>query len=418
MQAFARWLYDNFGDLTVEMLHSTPYADDNGFLVRNQVKSGLGYPEHTDHVHYATSSTLIDQMEARAQQKWGTPPPQPEPEPQPSQGIPVDSFGVDYSFSRPSVAGLKAANVKFAFRYLSFENNLTKPKLLTNAEALALSQAGIAVVSNFEWYPERCKEGFAAGAQDADIALAQAKAAGAPDGKPVYFSVDIDTSPESVYDYFRGVASKMPLGQIGVYGSYRVVKGLKEAGLVTWLWQTYAWSDGQWYAGRHVEQYLNTQKLAGGDVDFNRNKATDFGQWFHVSVGGNTPAPEPAPVNPARVEMTKRDLKAKIGDIWAQEQNGTNPGSEVLPDRRQVKLNAIEAELARLTGGTVTAPAVLSPSAVTERDPETMINDMWTQRVFGTSGYVDTPAASFATRQIDNIEAMVKKLATPEEPQQ
>src|SRR5690606_17757827 len=226
MQAFARWLYDNFGDLTVEMLHSTPYADDNGFLVRNQVKSGLGYPEHTDHVHYATSSTLIDQMEARAQQKWGTPTPQPEPEPQPSQGIPVDSFGVDYSFSRPSVAGLKAANVKFAFRYLSFENNLTKPKLLTNAEALALSQAGIAVVSNFEWYPERCKEGFAAGAQDADIALAQAKAAGAPDGKPVYFSVDIDTSPESVYDYFRGVASKMPLGQIGVYGSYRVVKGL------------------------------------------------------------------------------------------------------------------------------------------------------------------------------------------------
>lgn len=199
--------------------------------------------------------------------------------------IPVGSLGVDYAFSRPSIPGLASFGVKFAARYLSFVNSQTLPKILTSAEALALGRAGIAVVSNYEWYPQRCTEGFAAGAEDARIAFAQAGGAGMPAGRPVYFSVDEDYSPEAVVQYFRGIASVVPVSQIGAYGSYKVIKYLKENGLITWCWQTYAWSGGQWYSGNHFEQYSNNQTMAGGTLDLNRSKQHDFGQWFHTSLG-------------------------------------------------------------------------------------------------------------------------------------
>lgn len=303
MQKVSRILIQD-APLLLEMIHSTPYSDDNGFYIKNgQPVTGAFYGEpnygangHINHIHLATNETMGSTLANKYPGSTTTPTPAPTPTPPPATtvGIPVGSKGVDYAFSRPSIPLLAQAGVKFAFRYLSFENSLTKPKILTNSEALALSQAGIAVVSNYEWYESRCTEGFAAGAADAKTAVSQARAAGAPDGKPIYFSVDTDTSPDSVRTYFQGIASVIPLSQIGVYGSYRVVKGLKEAGLVTWLWQTYAWSGGMWYSGNHVEQYQNGVTLANGTLDLNRNKVTDFGQWFHISVGGNTQTPTPA----------------------------------------------------------------------------------------------------------------------------
>lgn len=70
MRDLARWLYTNFGDLTVEMFHTTPYADDNGFNIRDQLPAS-GIAEHSNHIHYATSDALLDAMEARALALWG-----------------------------------------------------------------------------------------------------------------------------------------------------------------------------------------------------------------------------------------------------------------------------------------------------------------------------------------------------------
>ncbi|GAA4476306.1 hypothetical protein GCM10023094_15860 [Rhodococcus olei] len=67
MRDLAKWIYDNLADLTVELIHSTPFADDDGFYVKNQVRnpggSVYGGPQvigHFDHVHWATSSALAD----------------------------------------------------------------------------------------------------------------------------------------------------------------------------------------------------------------------------------------------------------------------------------------------------------------------------------------------------------------------
>jgi len=38
MRDVARWLYDNFADYTVELIHTTPFRDDNGFYVKNQAR--------------------------------------------------------------------------------------------------------------------------------------------------------------------------------------------------------------------------------------------------------------------------------------------------------------------------------------------------------------------------------------------
>jgi hypothetical protein len=65
----ARWLYNSFAGNTVELIHTTPFSDDNGFYVKNQVKHPGGGPygpqtrrEHLDHVHFATSRALAQRI--------------------------------------------------------------------------------------------------------------------------------------------------------------------------------------------------------------------------------------------------------------------------------------------------------------------------------------------------------------------
>lgn len=190
------------------------------------------------------------------------------------------AFGLDY-VSGPSIDAMKAKNVAFVCRYLSFVNNLTQGKILTLAEAKQLGQANIAIVSNYEWYASRAREGRAAGVQDAQIARDQHAACGGPPDRPIYFSVDEDVTGESVADYFRGVASVIGLARTGAYGSYGVVEYLLNQGLVKWAWQTYAWSHGDWDERAHIRQYQNDMKIGTAAVDFNQSMKPDFGQWIY-----------------------------------------------------------------------------------------------------------------------------------------
>ena len=70
MRDVAQWLYDNFAALTVELIHTTPFNDDDGFYVKNQVKYPGGsiygnqiMKEHRNHVHWATSAALMTVIE-------------------------------------------------------------------------------------------------------------------------------------------------------------------------------------------------------------------------------------------------------------------------------------------------------------------------------------------------------------------
>jgi hypothetical protein len=104
---------------------------------------------------------------------------------------------------------------------------------------------GVDIVSNWEAAADNARGGFNQGVTDAQTANANHLAAGGPPDRPIYFSVDYD-APESdqpaINAYLQGVASVIGLSRTGICGGYWPVKRCLDAGVVTWAWQTEAWS--------------------------------------------------------------------------------------------------------------------------------------------------------------------------------
>jgi hypothetical protein len=177
--------------------------------------------------------------------------------------------GIDYYAMAPSEA--KAVGASFVCRYLS----LTPGKSLTLGEARELSRLGISMVVVWETTAKRALDGEAAGAEDARVALAQATACGMPAGRPIYFSVDYDTSedPSVVEPYFVGAAGVT--NPIGVYGGISTVKYLFDAKRVEYGWQTEAWSGGRFDWRAQIRQVAY-----GANYDTDSAWANDYGQWL------------------------------------------------------------------------------------------------------------------------------------------
>lgn len=232
-------------------------------------------------------------------------------------------FGLDY-VSGPSIAAMKAANVSFVCRYLSQVNDLSRIKLLTLAEAHVLSQAGIAIVSNYEWYAARPLGGFQSGVIDASLARDQHAACGGPDTAPIYFSVDFNATSfqmPAIADYFRGIASVITIKRTRGYGSYGVVKSLLDAGLISGAWQTYAWSNSLWEPRAAIRQTLNSQTLDNHSVDYDESMVEDFGQWRipmpHVPTGWSDNGTELIAPNGVKVVLGFREHV--LNSVWNPE---------------------------------------------------------------------------------------------------
>ncbi len=202
-------------------------------------------------------------------------------------------FGLDYAWGHPiSPAAHKAAGSSFACRYLSNDAS----KNLDAAEAKTLRSNGIDVVVVWETTAKRALAGEGAGAADARTAVAQATECGIPADRPIYFAVDFDETPAqaaAVASYFRGVNSVLGRARTGVYGGYWVVKRLVEAGLVAYVWQTYAWSGGLVHPAGNLYQYSNGHVVDGRDCDYNHSLTEDFGQWGYRPTGEPPAQPKP-----------------------------------------------------------------------------------------------------------------------------
>ncbi len=195
--------------------------------------------------------------------------------------------GVDYAWARPSPQALAAAGYTFACRYLSHD---TTGKNLSASEAQTLRAAGVDVVANWEESATAALNGFAQGVSDAQAADAQANADGIPAGRPIYFSIDFDAQPGdqgAIDAYFDGVASVIGRDRTGAYGGFGVIQRLFDDGKITFGWQTYAWSGGQWDGRAQLRQVQNDVTIPGacgpGSCDADEAVADDFGQWGHAS---------------------------------------------------------------------------------------------------------------------------------------
>jgi hypothetical protein len=204
---------------------------------------------------------------------------------QPAPAPPAQRFGVDWSVAHPpSDKALAAAGVTFACRYLSH----SPAKNLKLLEANHLSSLGVDLVVVWETTANRALAGHDAGVADANEALRQANRLGMPEDRPIYFAIDFDATAHQltheITEYFQGVNEVLGVDRTGVYGGYRQVGSMFDAGLVGFGWQTYAWSAGHWDARAQIQQYRNDQLIGGISVDFDRATTADFGQWS-VQVG-------------------------------------------------------------------------------------------------------------------------------------
>ncbi|MFF4799831.1 peptidoglycan-binding protein [Streptomyces sp. NPDC001351] len=204
----------------------------------------------------------------------------------------TSGYGIDYSDASLTASSVAAAGYGFVCRYLSW---LPNSKVLTLSEAEALTAANLGIVSNWEsdglqsWQSGVPSDPHSQGAGHATEANRQALANGMPSSRPIYFSVDFDLQPSmysALNSYFDGVASVIGRSRTGAYGGYHVIKELFDNGKITWGWQTYAWSGGNWDSRAQLRQVQNGITVAGKDADLDQAMAADFGQWG--GKGGGT----------------------------------------------------------------------------------------------------------------------------------
>lgn len=187
--------------------------------------------------------------------------------------------GVDYSWGRPSMSGLRAAGVTFACRYLSYD---TSGKNLSRSEANALQGAGIGIVTNWEWGAADALGGASVGHRHATDAANMLSSVGAPSNAVIYFSVDFDVQPtdlHAVAAYADACVGVLGSNRVGIYGGYYLCQALNARGTCRYYWQTSAWSGGRWSVAAAIRQVQYGVYIGGGQVDIDESVVADIGMW-------------------------------------------------------------------------------------------------------------------------------------------
>lgn len=192
--------------------------------------------------------------------------------------------GVDYAWERPNHDALWNAGIRFVCRYLANDTTSSHGKILFKPELDALHHKGFGVVLNWEQNAGDMLKGQSLGVAHAEAALKQARALGAPDWIPIYFSCDVDTTNNIqralVARYLDGCAVVLGRDRVGVYGEYEVVQAMVPEH-ASFGWQTYAWSHGLVTGDADFWQYRNGVTLAGVKLDLDEVLIPSrFGAWF------------------------------------------------------------------------------------------------------------------------------------------
>lgn len=176
------------------------------------------------------------------------------------------------------VDALKAAGVRFVCRYVAPPGEAYDWKRIRPVEAKAIIAAGLRLVLVFESSAGRALGGYTAGVADGKTAREAAAALGHPD-VAVYMAVDFDVQSDQVSQvvaYLNGAAASLGKARTGVYGGLAAVRAAHN--VVSYHWQTYAWSGGVWLDYAHLRQYQNGVTIAGVACDRDRAMTDDYGQ--------------------------------------------------------------------------------------------------------------------------------------------
>lgn len=210
-------------------------------------------------------------------------------------------LGLDYAGGRPSPGAITGGGFAFVVRYLSDGGPGLPGKQLLPDEAAALRAAGVDIVSNWETTADRMRAGFAAGAADAQAALAQVLACGGRPDRPIYFSADWDVAEEdqpSIDAYLQGAGTVIGPEWIGIYGGYWPLSRALDHGSARWAWQTGAWSGDNRDSRANMFQRNGFATVDGVQCDVNEALTVDYGQWSATAVPAPILTPPPLPTGP------------------------------------------------------------------------------------------------------------------------
>lgn len=187
----------------------------------------------------------------------------------------------DYASARPDLDALKAAG-DGVIRYVCA---LIGTKVITKEEADDIRAHGLGLALVYEQYELRPLEGRAAGHADALVALAQGRAAGFPDDRPIYFACDFDAQPvqqAAVDEYLAGAAEVLGIERVGVYGGFNLINRCWTNQTASFFWQTGAWSKGQESIHANMIQMtgVNPQVIGNVKVNIDETRQDDVGAAF------------------------------------------------------------------------------------------------------------------------------------------
>lgn len=198
---------------------------------------------------------------------------------------------LDYSAGVLSAGDIRSAGAVGAIRYVSDRRPgaswmLGKPMKI--GEARELSQAGLKIVSNYQFGKGETSDwlgGQAAGIKHATRGLELHAAAGGPETAPIYVSIDDNPSYEQyklqASPYLRAWEEVAGKPRVGIYGNSKVIDWALQDGIGTWFWQ-HNWGTPQGFVhpAAHLHQFeIDARKVAGVGVDLNNILKAQFGQW-------------------------------------------------------------------------------------------------------------------------------------------
>lgn len=192
----------------------------------------------------------------------------------------------DLAWTKPAPSLLAAAGIHAASLYVGQD---ATGKNMNSPYVGSLAGAGVWTVTNFEYGASQMLGGYAQGVTDARLGLSQARACGMPAGRPIYYSADFDATAaqmaDAVIPYLQGARSVTGPGTVGFYGGYPQVLAVlafwaqKYPGERIYIWQSPAWSGGQWSGAADIRQQLAQETVGGSPIDIDYAYSADFGQW-------------------------------------------------------------------------------------------------------------------------------------------
>lgn len=290
----------------------------------------------------------------------------------------VFAEGVDFSSTANDdwaglAAALKANGKHFAGRYAVGDKS-PNGRGITAEEYRALTAAGIEVFLYWEATEAWMLGGWDAGVRAAQNAVANIAAAGMPAKTPVYYSHDVDPTPDqfaTIDDCLRGAASVVGIAQVGFYGGWLGIDHVHAEGTATFFCQTIAWQYGRGvHPAANLHQYGFNQYFAGTNCDLvaaiqpHYGQASDFLAHPHPATTTTTttlpPKPQPAKLprgmsagvvqrlfNPLKIRPTPSEaiarfnLEGGVSQAWLRHGLATIPEGGTWRDGRWPELTQV-----------------------------------------------------------------------------